>query len=139
MADGSNTEQLYKGDGQKSAGRLVKEVTEDMSTLIRKEVELAKQELGSAVAAKATGAAMFAVIGVFAFFILIFFLLLVRDVFDLWVATWLADLITIGILAFLGLIVFFIAKKKISTPIKADLTKKTIKDDVEWAKNLRKG
>lgn len=133
------TDELYKGDGQKSAGRLMKEVTEDLSTLVRKEIELAKQEVGSAVSAKVAGAAMFAVIGVFLFFALIFLLLAVRDGFDEFLWTWLADIATAGVLILIGVIVFFIAKKKLSTPIKADLTKKTIKDDVEWAKNLRKG
>ena len=42
------------GTDGKSAGQLVKEVTEDFSTLVRKEIELAKQEVGASVAAKAT-------------------------------------------------------------------------------------
>jgi hypothetical protein len=30
------------------------------------------------------------------------------------------------------------ARKKLATPIKADLTKQTVKEDIEWAKTLGK-
>jgi uncharacterized membrane protein YqjE len=134
-----STREYQSGDGRastKSAGQLMKEVTEDLSTLARKEVELAKQELGSAVGEKAKGAAMYAIVGVFAFFALIFILLAVRDGIAEGLPTWVADLITVAILAVIGTIVTLIARKKIATPIKADLTKQTIKEDVETLKTL---
>ncbi|MBA2725250.1 MAG: phage holin family protein, partial [Actinobacteria bacterium] len=39
------TEDIYRGGAgdEKSAGQLFKEVTEDISTLVHKEIELAKQ------------------------------------------------------------------------------------------------
>ena len=136
--DDRSTEQYVRGNGTggKSAGQLMKEVTEDLSTLMRKEVELLKQELGSAIGAKATGAAIFAVVGVFAFFALIFLLLAIRDGFDTFLWTWVADIATAGILLVLGVVAALIAKKKISTPVSAELTKQTIREDVEWAKTL---
>jgi hypothetical protein len=36
----------------------------------------------------------------------------------------------------LGVVAALIAKKKISTPVSAELTKQTIREDVEWAKTL---
>jgi uncharacterized membrane protein YqjE len=139
MAKQVRTENLYQGDGQdKSAGRLVKEVTEDLSTLVRKEVELAKQELGEQIGAKAKGAAIFAVVGFMALLVLIFLLLAVRDGFaELW-PPWAADLATVGVLAVVSTIAALVAKKKLSTPISAELTKKNIKEDVELMKSLRK-
>ena len=130
---------LYGGDGQKSAGRLMKEVTEDLSLLVRKEIELAKQEIGESVGQKAKGAAIIAVAAVMAFFALIFFLFAIRDGLDVPFPTWLADILTGVILILLGVLGAMVAKKKLATPIKTELTKQTIKDDVEWAKNLRKG
>jgi len=128
----------YNGSGEKSAGRLMKEVTEDLSTLVRKEVELAKQELSSSVSAKAKGAAIFALAAFLGFFVLIFLLLAIRDGFDnLW-ATWLADLATAGVLILISVVAILIGKKKLSTPISTELTKKSIKEDVEWAKTLGK-
>jgi uncharacterized membrane protein YqjE len=133
------TENGFSGRGEeKSAGRLMKEVTEDLSTLVRKEVELAKQELSKSVSAKAKGAAIFGLVAFLGFFVLIFLLLAIRDGFDnLW-STWLADLATAGVLILVSVIAVFIGKKKLSTPISADLTKKSIKEDVEWAKTLGK-
>lgn len=132
------TEDLFEGGtaDQKSAGRLMKEITEDLSTLVRKEVQLAKQEVSSSVAAKTKGAVLFAIVAVLGVFMLIFLLLAVRDGFDNLMPTWLADLVTVGILAVIGAIGAIIGKKKLATPISADMTKKSIKEDVEWAKTL---
>lgn len=133
------TREFQSGDGRastKTAGQLMKEVTEDLSILLRKEIELAKLELGAAVGQKVKGAVMFAIVGIFGFFALVFLLLAVRDGLDEGLPTWAADLITVGILAVIALVVVFIARKKIATPIKADLTKRTIKEDVETIKTL---
>lgn len=135
----TTNENLYRGESQKSAGRLMKEVTEDLSVLVRKEIELAKQEIGESVGEKVKGGVIVAIAAVMGFFALIFFLFAIRDGLDVPFPTWLADILTGVILIILGGLAVMIAKKKLSTPIKAELTKKTIKEDVEWAKNLRKG
>jgi Putative Actinobacterial Holin-X, holin superfamily III len=122
----------------KSAGRLMKEITEDLSTLVRKEVELAKQELGQSISAKVKGAATFAIVGVLGFFALIFVLLAVRDGLAEFLWTWVADLATAGILLGIGIAAAMFAKKKLATPISTELTKQTIKEDVEWAKSITK-
>lgn len=129
----------YAGNGQvtdKSAGQLMKEVTEDLSTLFRKEIELAKQEIGQSVAEKVKGAVIIAIAGTLAFFALIFMLLAIRDGFDNVLWTWLADLATAGVLLVIGAIGALVAKGKLSKPISADMTKQTIKDDVEMMKSL---
>lgn len=139
MAQQVRTEDLYEGGvEERSAGRLVKEVTEDMSTLVRKEIELAKQELGLSLSAKAKGAAIFAVVGILGFFMLIFLLLAVRDAFgELW-TVWIADLATVGVIAVIAAVAALVAKKKLSTPISAEMTKKNIKEDVELVKSFGK-
>jgi uncharacterized membrane protein YqjE len=134
----TGTTDYYGGDGQKSAGRLMKEVSEDLSTLVRKEVELAKQELGESVGAKVKGAVIIATVGVMAVFALVFLLLALRDGLDRVMWIWAADLATAGVLLLLGVVGGLVAKRKLSTPISTELTKKTIKDDVEWAKTLGK-
>lgn len=139
MAQQVRTEDLYEGGTEeRSAGQLVKEVTEDMSTLVRKEIELAKQELGRSVSAKVKGAAIFAVVGVLGFFMLIFMLLAIRDAFaELW-APWIADLATAGVIAVVAVVAALVAKKKLATPISAEMTKKNIKEDVELVKSFGK-
>jgi uncharacterized membrane protein YqjE len=119
-----------------SAGQLIKQVTEDLSTLVRKEIELAKQELGDSVAVKAKGAVIIAIAAVMGVFALIFLLLALRDGLDEFLWTWIADLITAGVLILIGLIAALVARKKLQAPIQTELTKQTIKEDVEFAKTL---
>ena len=139
MSQAPTKNNFSSGSGStKSAGQLMKEVTEDMSTLIRKEIELAKQEVGASVSAKLKGAAIVAIAGVLGFFALIFLLLAIRDGFDSFLWTWLADLITAVILLAIGGAGAMIAKKKLATPLNTELTKQTIKEDVQWAKTLGK-
>ena len=137
------TEDFYRGDGGaaatgKSAGQLMKEITEDLSTLCRKEIELAKQEIGTAAATKAKGAAIIAIAGFFALLALMFVLLAVRDGFDTFLWTWVADLATALLLLVIGGIAALVARRKLQTPISADLTKQTVREDIEWAKTIGK-
>ena len=145
MSDRPTTEDIFRGNGQseKSAGQLMKEVTEDLSTLVRKEIELAKQEVGESISAKVKGAVIIAIAGFIGMFALIFALFAVRDgvadaiwTWGSWM--WAADLVTMGILLLIGGLAAMVAKKKLTTPINTELTKKTIKEDVEWAKTLGK-
>ncbi|MGH2699294.1 MAG: phage holin family protein [Actinomycetota bacterium] len=139
MSDRPTNDDLYRGsNGKKSVGQLVKEISEDFSTLIRKEIDLAKQELGSSVAAKAQGIAIIVIAATFAFFGLIFLLLALRDGLDTFLWTWVADLVTALVLILIGTGAVLFARRKLATPIKADLTKQTVKEDIEWAKTLGK-
>lgn len=120
----------------KSAGQLIKEVSEDISTLVRKEIELAKQELSKAVAEKVKGTIVLLVVGALGLFALIFLLLAVRDGLSEVLWTWAADLVTAGILLAIAGGAGLFAKRKLAAPISAEMTKKTIKDDVEFAKSI---
>lgn len=122
----------------RSAGQLMKEITEDLSSLFRKEIELAKQEVGGALSARAKGAAIVAVAGFFGLLALMFVLLGLRDGLDVFLWTWVADLATALILLIVGAIAVAIARRKLQTPINAELTKRTVKDDIEWAKSIGK-
>ncbi len=139
MAERPRAQDLYTGNGagsQKSAGQLMKEVTEDLSTLIRQEVELAKQEVGQSVATKVKGVVVITIAGVFAFFALIFALLAIRDGFDEFLQTWAADLATMGVLLLFTVVAGMIAKKKLSAPVSTEMTKQSLKDDAELVKSL---
>ena len=145
MSQRPTTEDVFRGNGhsEKSAGQLMKEVTEDLSTLIRKEVELAKQEVGESIAAKVKGAAIIGIAAFIGMFALMFGLFAIRDgaadgiwTWGSWM--WAADLVAMGILLVIGLLAALVAKKKLTAPFNTELTKKTIKEDVEWAKTLGK-
>jgi uncharacterized membrane protein YqjE len=146
MTDQTTGQPYVAGDGQpggKSAGQLMKEVTEDLSTLVRKEIELAKQELSESIMEKVKGAAVIAIAVFLGFFALIFVLLMLRDGFDEIIGVhgdwaWAADGLTALVLVIIGALGGMWAKKKLSTPVSTELTKKTIKDDVDTIKSLGK-
>lgn len=139
MAEKPTTDELFQGNGQgdaKSAGTLMKEVTEDLSTLIHKEIELAKQELGESVSAKVKGLAIITVAAVLGFFALIFVLMAIRDGFNEFLPPWASDFATAAVLITLGVLGALIAKKKLATPISTELTKLSVREDVETLKSL---
>lgn len=139
MAEKPTTDELFRGNGQgdgKSAGTLMKEVTEDLSTLIRQEIELAKQELGESVSAKVKGMVIIMVAAVLGFFALIFVLMAIRDGFNEFLPPWASDFATAAILITLGALGVLFAKKKLATPISTELTKLSVREDVETLKSL---
>jgi Putative Actinobacterial Holin-X, holin superfamily III len=139
VSDRPTSEDIFLGNGtgdNKSAGTLMKEVTEDISMLIRKEMELAKQEIGESVSAKVKGAVLISIVGFLGLFALIFILLAIRDGFTEILPAWAADFATAAVVIALAGIGALIAKRKLSTPISAELTKLSVKEDVETIKSL---
>lgn len=139
MAERPTTDDLFKGNGHgadKSAGTLIKEVTEDLSTLIHKEIALAKQELGESISAKVKGAVIILIAASFGFFALIFVLLAMRDGFSEILPAWAADFASAAVLIALAVVGALIAKKKLATPISTELTKLSVREDVETLKSL---
>jgi uncharacterized membrane protein YqjE len=95
--------------GEQSVGELVREVTTQLSTLVRAEVELAKAEVTAEVRKGVTGSVFFAVaaaIGLFSLFFFFFTLAeLLSEVFLRWVAfgiVFLVQLLAAGLFGFLG-------------------------------------
>ena len=136
MDEQVKTDDYSTNGSEKSAGQLMKEVTEDLSTLFRKEIELAKAEVVGGITEKAKGVAIIAIAAVFGFFALIFLLFAIRDGFDTFLWTWIADIATAGVLLLFGFIAVMVARKKLATPINPELSKKSLKEDVEFAKSL---
>jgi len=127
---------MARSNGE-SAGELLKQFSEDATTLIRKEVELAKAELTEKGRQAGKGAGMFGGAGVFglgAFGALTAFLILVlAEAMDAWVAALIVTAVwgaIAGVLALQG-------KHKVeeAAPPKPEQTVETLKEDVEWAKH----
>jgi uncharacterized membrane protein YqjE len=119
-----------------SAGELLKQFSEDATTLIRKEVELAKAELAEKGRKAGKGAGMFGGAGLFglgAFGALTAFLILVlAEAMDAWVAALIVTAVygaIAGVLALQG-------KQKVEEagPPQPEQTVETVKEDVQWAK-----
>jgi uncharacterized membrane protein YqjE len=123
---------------ERSLGELFGDMTRDFSTLIRKEVELAKTELKeeAQTAGKAGGMLGAAgVVGLVAFIILSMTIAFALDTF-LW--RWLSFLIVTVVLAAVAAVLASIGKKKLAavnpTPEK---TVQTLKEDAQWLNEQR--
>jgi uncharacterized membrane protein YqjE len=119
-----------------STGELLKRFSEDATTLIRKQVELAKAELAEKGRQAGKGAGMFGGAGLFgvtAFGALTAFLILVlAEAMD----AWLAALIVAAVYGAITAVLALRGKQKMeeAAPPQPEQTVETLKEDVEWAK-----
>lgn len=119
-----------------STGELLKQFSKDASTLIRKELELAKAELTEKGKQAGKGVGMFGGAGLFglgAFGALTALLILVlAEATDAWLAALIVTVLWGAIAAVLALQ----GKHKVeeATPPQPEQTIETLKEDVEWAK-----
>lgn len=123
-------------DQTRSLGELVKDATGEISTLMRKEVELAKAELRDEIAHTGKGAGAFGAAGFTAYLSLLFLSLALMFGLD-------AAGLPIGVAALAVGLLYAVAAAILATTGKKQLearrgvprTKKTLKEDVEWARH----
>jgi len=122
---------------QHSTGELVKQLSEQTTTLVRKEIELAKAELSQKGKVAGEGAGMFggaAVIGLLAAAALTTTIIALLDkAMDLWVAALIVALVYGAIAAVLAVNGRDRVKK--GMPPAPEQTVETVKEDVQWAKS----
>jgi uncharacterized membrane protein YqjE len=119
----------------RSTVQLVRDIAGDSATLVRKEIELAKQEVMEAVMARVKAAAALAVAGLFGLFALLFLAVTGAVALDIVLPKWLAWLIVgVAFLAIAGGAALFGLVRIKKPPLAPEETKRTVKEDVEWAK-----
>jgi uncharacterized membrane protein YqjE len=117
-------------------GELLKQLSEETTTLVRKELDLAKAEMTEKAKDAGKGAGMFGAAGVLGFLALAaltaFFILLLDGA----VPNWAAALIVAAVYAAIAGVLALTGKNKVqdATPPKPEQTVETIKEDVQWAK-----
>ncbi|TMK55949.1 MAG: phage holin family protein [Actinobacteria bacterium] len=123
-----------------STGELVKQLSEQTTTLVRKEIELARAELTAKGKVAGQGAGMFggaAVVGLLALGTLTVVILALLDkAMDLWVAALIVTLVygaVAAVLAMRGR-----DRVKEGMPPAPEQTVETVKEDVQWAKSQAK-
>jgi len=124
-------------DSNHNVGALIKDITTDVSTLVRKEIELAKAEVSQIVKEKLVAVGLFVVGGVVAVLILPFALLTLMEVLAIWLQRWAAALIVTLMMIAGGGLLFVIGAKKIKGKTLPEETIGSIKEDVAWAKNRK--
>ena len=114
---------------------LVRDIAAESQTLIRKEVELAKQEVLEAVKSKVMAVAALAAAGLFGLFVLLFVALAAAAALDLVLPAWVAALIVAGGFLLLAAPAALLGIKRMKAPsLKPEETVRTVKEDVEWAR-----
>lgn len=122
----------------RSFGELVGNLSSDLSTLVRKEIELAKVETKEEISKAGQGAGMFAGAGVAALLMLIFLSMALMWTLDNWMHTGWAALIVGVLWAIVAGVLASIGKKRFDAakpPLQE--TKETLKEDAQWAKTLK--
>jgi apolipoprotein N-acyltransferase len=118
---------------------LVRSIATDTSTLLRKEMELARQEIVEAVTARLKAAGSMAAIGVLGMFMLIFLALAAAAALDLVLPGWASRLIVAGAFLLLAVPVALFGLRRLRRPpLAPEETKRTVKEDVQWAKQQLK-
>ena len=117
-----------------SLGELFSEMTSELSTLFRKEVELAKVEGREEIKQAGAVAGMFAGAGVGAWMAVLFASFALAWLLDQAMNTALAFLIVAVLWGIVALILLSTAKKKAKSVKALPETTRTLKEDVQWAK-----
>lgn len=127
------------GNGARGTGPLIRSIASDISLLITKQIELAKQEIGEMVGTRAKAIAVIAAAAVLGLFVIGFLGLAGAEALDLVLPRWAAMLIVAGIFALLAGIAIAAARSWLrSGATKPELTSTTLKEDVRWAKQQLK-
>jgi uncharacterized membrane protein YqjE len=118
-------------------GEVAKNLTSDVSLLVRQEIELAKAEMGQKARTAAPGIGMFggaAIVALCAAGALTAFAVLV---FSIFLPEWAAALIVGAVLAALAVVLVRQGKQRVADAGKPipEQTIETVKEDVEWTKN----
>src|ERR671918_173695 len=115
-------------------GQLVGRMAGDVGLLIRKEVELARQEVTEGISAKLQGAAGFGAAAALGLFVLGFLLAAGAAALDLVMPLWAALLIMAGGVLVAAVAAAMFGRARMRQPVSPEQAKRTIKEDVEWAR-----
>jgi uncharacterized membrane protein YqjE len=119
-----------------STAELLKRLSDETTTLVKKEVELAKAELQEKGKQAGIGAGMFGGAGLFGLSAFAALTVAIVGALDLVVALWLATLIVAVVYAAVAAVLATRGKQKVNeaAPPVPEQAKDSIKEDMEWAR-----
>lgn len=123
-----------------STGDLVKQLSEQTTTLVRKEIELAKVELTEKGKVAGIGAGMFGGAGVVGLLALATLTAMILALLDKAMDFWIAALIVTVVYGAIAAAMAMAGRDRIkeATPPAPEQTVETVKEDVQWAKSQAK-
>ena len=119
----------------RSLGQIVSDVSSDLSTLLRQELQLAKTELKEEAGKAGKGVGMLGGAGLAGHFVLFFLSFALMLLLDRWMAAALAALIVAVLWGVIAAVLASIGRKalKEANP-QLPKTQQTLKEDAQWAK-----
>ena len=122
----------------RSLGEIVGDISRDMSTLFKQELDLAKTEMKQEVAKVGKGAGMFGGAGLAGYFTLLFLSVALVGLLDKWMPYGWAALIVAALWGIAAAVLAMRGKKEIkeANP-QLPTTQQTLKEDVQWAKTQK--
>jgi uncharacterized membrane protein YqjE len=118
----------------RSLGDIVSDITSDMSTLVRQEMELATSEMKREVTKLGKGAGMFGGAGAAGYLTLIFLSLALTFLLDNWMPIELAALIVAIIWGIVTTVLALKGRQEIKNANpELPVTQRTLKEDAQWA------
>jgi hypothetical protein len=124
-----------RAGGERSLGELISEATGELSTLMRKEIELAKAELKQDASALGKGVGAFGAAGFSGYLAVLFLSFAAMFGLDSVLPLWAAALVVGGAYLAVAALLGLKGKKAIGQMPGVPRTVKTIKEDVEWARH----
>ena len=121
---------------ERPIGELVRDLSQQTSTLVRKEIELARAEVQQKGKLASKGAGLLAGAAVAGLLMLVALTATLIALLDEAMATWIAALIVTALWAIIALVLAKTGQKALqnATP-PAPQTVETVKEDIQWAKN----
>ena len=137
-ADASRPEPQADEGENRSIGQIVGDISKDMSTLIKQEMDLAKSELKQEVAKVGKGAGMFGGAGLAGWFTLFFLSFALTYLLYKWMPLALAALIVGVLWGIAAAVLAMVGRKEIkeANP-QLPVTQQTLKEDAQWAKTQK--
>ena len=122
-------------EDDRSLGEIFSDVANDLSTLIKQEMELAKTEMKEEVKKAGKGAGLLGGAGLGGYMVLLFLSLTAVFALDEGMPLWLAALIVTVVWAIIAAVLAAIGRKELqrSNP-QLPKTQQTLKEDAAWAK-----
>ena len=121
---------------ERPTGELLKELSDSTTTLVRKEIELAKAELGEKGKKAGLGAGMFGGAGLFGVFAFAALTTCIIVALDSAMPLWLAALIVAAVYGAIAGVLALQGRNKVQEagpPVPEQATE-SVKEDVQWAK-----
>jgi uncharacterized membrane protein YqjE len=130
------TPESDNGLRQQPTGELFKQLSTEISTLVRQELKLAQAEITEKGKRAGTGAGMFGGAGILALLALMTFTACLVAALATGIDVWLAALIVTVVYGTLAAALALLGKNKVAeaTPPVPEQTLESVKEDVQWAK-----